>query len=119
MLINVSEPEVGNAWAPMAKTDSGGIAVMHTNSQYQGVPTGKYRIIVDKIETEPSKLGPPPSVDSPGYEAWAQKNADEKLAQYILVETIYSSSQTPHEIEVGKGTNNKTIDVGKAVKIKR
>jgi len=119
VLVNISDTEKGQAWAPMGKTDSSGVAVMMTNAQYNGAAAGKYRIIVDKTETEPSKLGPPPATDSPEYEAWSEKSANEDLTQFSLVETVYSSSETPHEIDVGKGTNEKTVDVGKVVRIKR
>ena len=109
---------IGNAWVPMGKTDANGVAVMQTNAQYPGAAAGKYRIVVEKTETEPSKLGPPPPADSPEYETRSMKNASEDLVQYTLVETVYSSSKTPHEIDVGKGASEKTIDVGKAVKVK-
>jgi len=118
ILVNISDVDKGQAWAPMGRTDSGGVAVMRTNSQYNGAATGKYRIIVEKVETEPSKLGSPPPADTPEYEVWSSKSANENLAQFALVEAVYSSSKTPHEIEVGKGANEKTIDVGKAVRKK-
>ena len=118
ILVNISDTEKGQAWTPAGKTDSNGVAVMRTNSQYNGAATGKYRIIVEKVETEPSKLGPPPSADTPEYEVWSDKIANENLAQFALVEAVYSSSTTPHEIDVGRGANDKTIDVGKAVHVK-
>ena len=118
VLVNISDTDKGQAWAPMGKTDSSGVAVMRTNAQYNGAAAGKYRIIVEKTETEPSKLGPPPPADTPEYEVWSGKNANENLAQFTLVETVYSSSKAPHEIDVGKGSNDKTIDVGKAVRVK-
>jgi len=114
-----SDSAVGNAWTPSGTTDAGGVARMMTNAQYAGAAAGKYRITVEKFETEPSKLGPQPPVDSPEYEAWSHRSASETLTQYALVEAIYSSSQTPHEIEVTKGANDVTIDVGKAVRIKQ
>jgi len=118
VLVNISDTEKGQAWAPMGKTDSSGVAVMRTNAQYNGAAAGKYRIIVEKTETEPSKLGPPPAADSTEYEAWSEKSANENLAQFALVEAVYSSSKTPHEIDIEKGANDKTIDVGKAVRVK-
>lgn len=117
-MVNISDTETGDAWTPAGMTDSSGVAVMRTNNQYDGAAAGTYRIVVEKIETEPSRLGAPPPADSPEYEAWADKSANENLAQYALVEATYSSSKTPHEIEVAKGSNEKTVDVGKAVKIK-
>ena len=118
ILINVSDIATGQAWAPMGKTNSSGVAVMMTNAQYSGAAAGKYQIIVEKRDMEPSKLGPPPAADSPEYDAWSEKRANEDLALLTLIDEVYSSSKTPHEIEVGKGPNEKTIDVGKAVRIK-
>ena len=119
MLINISSTDVGNAWAPMGKTNSNGVAVMQTNAQYSGAAAGKYRIIVDKSEFDPSKVGPHPPIDSPEFAAWERKRDSEVLAEYYLVEAVYSSPQTPHEIDVSKGSNEMTIDVGKAVRIKK
>ena len=118
-MVNLSDAAVGNAWTPSGTTDASGVAQMMTNAQYAGAAAGKYRITVEKFETEPSKLGPQPPVDSPEYEAWSHRSAAETLAQYALVEAIYSSSQTPHEIEITKGANDLTIDVGKAVRIRQ
>jgi len=119
LMTNLSDDAVGKAWTPSGTTDSQGVARMKTNAQYEGVAAGKYRVVVEKFETESSKLGPQPPVDSPEYEAWSHKSASEILAQYALVEVIYSSSKTPHEVEIAKGENNHTVDVGKAVRIKQ
>ena len=118
VLVCISDTAMGNAWTPMGKTDSSGVAVMMTNGTYSGAAAGTYRIIVDKSETEPSKIGPPPPADTPEHEAWSEKIANEDRVQFALVEAVYSSSETPHEIDVGKGANDKTIDVGKAVRVK-
>jgi len=99
-------------------TDSNGVAVIRTNAQYPGAAAGKYRITVEKYEPEQSRLGPPPAPDTPAYARWEERVANEDLGQYSLIEVIYASPETPLEIEVGRGTNDKTIDVGKPVRIK-
>ena len=119
IMTNLSDTAVGTAWTPSGTTDSQGVARMRTNAQHEGAAAGKYRVVVEKFEVEPSKLGPQPPVDSPEYEAWSHKSAEETLARYALVEVLYSSSKTPHEVEITKGENNHTIDVGKAVRIKQ
>ena len=117
-MLNLSDTAGGEAWTPIGTTDAGGVARMMTNAQYYGAAAGRYRITVEKFETEPSKLGPQPPVDTPEYEAWSHRSSMETLSQYALVEVLYSSSRTPHEIEVTKGTNNHTIDVGKAIRVR-
>jgi len=119
MLVNISAADVGNAWTPMGKTDSNGVAVVRTNAQYQGAAAGKYKIIIEKREFDPSKVGPHPPIDSPEFAAWERKRDSEVLAEYDLVEAVYSTPQTPHEIDVRKGTNNLTIDVGKAIRVRK
>lgn len=118
VMIN-SDTTTGEDWTPMGTTDQSGVAVMRTNAQYDGAAVGKYKIVVTKTETEESKLGPPPPPDSPDYDNWAHKNANENIASFNVVEATYSSPKTtPHEIEVTKGSNEVKIDVGKPIRVK-
>ena len=119
MLSNVSDPAIGDAWSAMGRTDSSGVAVIQTNGQYPGAPAGTYKVIVEKINTESAKFGPRPPAGTPELMDWEEKTTfDDTVFRVTLVEPLYSSSKTPHEIEIKKGTNNMSIDVGKAVKIK-
>ena len=121
-MVNLSDEAIGMAWTPIATTDANGVARMMTNAQYDGVAAGKYRIVVEKFESEPSRLGPPPPVDSPEYEAWSHRSAAETRAQYALVNSRYSSSNSPHEVEItrgGRGANDHTIDVGVPVRVRQ
>ncbi|MDR2705158.1 MAG: hypothetical protein LBC02_05200 [Planctomycetaceae bacterium] len=109
----------GKSWIPMGLTDENGVAVMKTNARYNGAPLGKYKILVNKTEREPSKLEPAPPEDSPLYTKWLEKSQEEKLYEFGLVEAIYTDAQkTPHDIEITKNTNQKNVDVGKTVRNK-
>jgi hypothetical protein len=109
----------GKTWTPMGLTDEKGVAVMRTNARYEGVPLGKYKILINKTEQEQSKLGQTPPENSPAYATWITKSQDEKLYEYGLVEPIYNNAEkTPYEIEIGKSANAKSVDVGKAVRVK-
>jgi len=106
-------------WTPMGLTDEKGVAVMRTNARYDGVPLGKYKILINKTEQEQSKAGQAPPENSPAYATWVQKSQDENLYEYGLVDPIYNNAEkTPYEIEIGKGTNEKSVDVGKAMKVR-
>jgi hypothetical protein len=109
----------GKSWVPMGLTDENGVAVIKTNARYNGAPLGKYKILVNKTERETSKFGSPPPEDSPDYARWLEKSQQEKLHEFGLVETIYTDAgKTPHDIEVIKNTNQKSVDVGKSVRNK-
>ena len=109
----------GHAWTPMGVTDAQGKAVMRTQVRYDGAAAGKYKITVAKSEREPSKLGPAPSEDNPAYDEWSRRATEETLQEFSLIDVDCCDPQkTPLEIEVVRGNNAKTIDVGKAVRVK-
>ncbi|MDR1480963.1 MAG: hypothetical protein LBJ00_18725 [Planctomycetaceae bacterium] len=98
-------PEAGH-WNATGSSDTAGVAEMFTSGSYQGVPEGKYRVCVMKIET---LAGKPSEDDSkPG----------EPDRNFNLVDPQYSDTlESPLYIGVVKGTKEYKIDVGKAVKI--
>lgn len=114
------DPAEGQTWLPMAMTDTTGTAVLSTNGRYPGAPLGKYKILVSKRITE--RVGPKPPTDdelSPEYQAWSMMNSGAMVPPTDLVELQYGDAEkTPLEIEVVKGTNELTVDVGKPVKIR-
>ncbi|MDR2441223.1 MAG: hypothetical protein LBE12_17820 [Planctomycetaceae bacterium] len=122
VILHLTDPNTenrGKSWIPMGLTDEKGVAVIKTNARYDGAPLGKYKILVNKTEHETSKLEPAPPEDSPDYARWLEKSRTEKLNEFGLVETIYSDAQkTPHDIEITPNSNQKNIDVGKAVRNK-
>ncbi|MDR0335497.1 MAG: carboxypeptidase-like regulatory domain-containing protein [Planctomycetaceae bacterium] len=105
-------------WRTNGITDANGIVVPFTNGLFEGVPQGKYKVVVSKNEQDNNNHIPPaPSMGESGYEEWMKKYSSKKNATmtYSLIEKQYTSfATTPHEIEVsGKKTIEITIDVGK------
>ncbi|MDR1268523.1 MAG: carboxypeptidase-like regulatory domain-containing protein [Planctomycetaceae bacterium] len=109
-------------WRTSGMTNENGITVPFTNGLFEGVPQGKYKIVVSKNEREEDNNIPStPPMGTPGYEEWLKKYSGKtRVITYSLIEKQYSSfSTTPHEIEVsGKKTIETTIDVGKKVREK-
>jgi hypothetical protein len=107
-------------WYLSGLTDSSGNIDFYTNGRYRGVPAGKYKIVVAKLDTEPSKFPHAPSEDDPQYSKWLEQSQQEVRANFQLIEPIFTKAETTTlEIEV---TNNKetigTFDVGKKVRNK-
>ena len=106
-------------WFPGGQTDASGKVEIYTNGRYKGAPQGKYKIVVTKTEVDPSKLGPAPPDDSPGYGDWLEKSAAEVRHSYSLIEKQYTNVETTTlEIDVAGGKTEKTVDVGKKVRDK-
>jgi hypothetical protein len=110
----------GNTWYAGAQTNAQGVAVMMTQGQYNGTVPGKYKILVRKQETTPSTIVlPDPGKDSAGYAKALELRNKEVRESFNLIDLKYSSvDSTPEEIEIIADKNEKTVDVGKSVKIK-
>jgi hypothetical protein len=111
-----SRPENGQLWFPMGATDSDGKAVVRSNAQYDGAPIGTYKVLVSKTRQKPSKYGLPPPQGTPQYDKWEELVENEFRPWFGFVEKKFSNAaETPYEIEIKKGKNKLTIDVGKPV----
>ena len=109
-----------NQWNAGATTDDKGVAVVHTLGQYAGAVPGKYKVIITKRESEKSGLtAPDPNTDPQGYAKYMEESKKVKLATYDLIDPKYSKGTTPEEVEIVQGNNEKTIDVGAAVRVKK
>ena len=109
-----------NQWNAGAATDEKGIAAVLTSGQYLGAVPGKYKVIITKRESEKSGLtAPDPNADPQGYAKYMEESKKLKLATYDLIDPKYSKGTTPEEIEIVQGKNEKTIDVGEAVRVKK
>jgi len=107
-------------WNAGAITDSSGNAHIKTLQKYDGVVPGKFMIIITKTESDESKLtAPDPNSDPEGYSKYMAESQKEKIASYNLIDPKYSKSTTPEKIEIVQGKNEKTIEVGPAVRVKR
>ncbi|MDR0609361.1 MAG: carboxypeptidase-like regulatory domain-containing protein [Planctomycetaceae bacterium] len=96
-------------YSAAAVTGADGNALMKTYG-FEGVPVGKYKVVVTKIISEAAE-----------YKLNESTGKEEAInsKRYRLIEPQFTSAKTtPHEIEItGKEKNiTKTFDVGKAVK---
>jgi hypothetical protein len=107
-------------WYPGGLSDESGTVVLYTNGRYKGAPEGKYKVVVTKMETDPSKLGPAPSEDDPKYGEYMEKSANEKRDTYTLIDKDFGDAKrTTLEVEIKKSSSEvPKLDVGKKVKIK-
>ena len=110
----------GGSWRTAGTTDSAGVVVPMTNGQFEGVPEGKYKVVVTKTEQDASSIPPAPEAGAPGYDEWMQKYAmTEGPARYSLIEKPFTAAKTTTlELEVSGKSVEKTIDVGKKVREK-
>jgi hypothetical protein len=85
-------------WTFAGQTNAAGQVTLYAHGQYPGVPAGKWKVTVTKLQT-------------------AEKNG---LAWSVsLVELSYNTpAATPLDMEIVKGRNAYTFDCGKAVNIK-
>lgn len=103
-------------WYAGGVTDQNGVCVLQTQAKYPGVVSGKFKVTVSKMETEPSQYGGDPA---PGKseEEWNTLRGNEVLKSWRLVGKEYSSSSTSTlTLEVTTGKNAETFDVGKAIR---
>jgi len=113
--------ESTNSWNAGGMTDATGKASLLTLTKYDGVVPGKYYVIVTKNESDKSKITPPdPETDPQGYAKYMDESGKEQLASYDLIDPKFGKiSPTAETVDVVAGKNEKTIDVGKAVRQKR
>lgn len=86
-------PVAESRWGIGGVTDARGVAEIATGGFYPGVPEGKYKVTVKKTELTET--------------------------EYIsVVDTKFEDEAgTPLEIEIAKGKNQKTFEVGPAVRV--
>ena len=114
--------DASNSWNAGAVTDASGKASLKTLNKYEGVVPGKYRIVVTKRESDESKFTSPPdqATDPQGYAKFIQDSMREKLDSYDLIDPKFGKIGNDTEvIDVVAGKNEKTVDVGNAVRQKR
>ena len=112
--------DAANRFFAGARCDAKGIGVLRTHGKYPGVAPGKYKVVITKRYTDPSKIpSVDPEKDPAGYSKAMEDAAKEVLNSYDLIDPKFAAAKTtPEEIEVAGAKIDKTIDVGKAVKEK-
>jgi len=110
-----------NPWSASATTDATGKANIKIQGRYVGAVPGKYHVLVTKSETDESKFViPDATADPAGYAKYMNEGSGEVLNTYDLIDPKFNQLTANTEtIEVVAGKNEKTIDVGAAVRIMR
>ena len=117
--VSLIDPSGNRQWVPGGLSDANGTIELYTNGRYKGAPEGKYKVVVTKTETDPSKLGEAPSPEDPKYGEYMNQMLGERLDTYTLVEKQFTDvKNTPLEVEIKKGEKSHKFEVGAKVKIK-
>lgn len=108
-------------WIVGGVSNARGIAEIYTHGKYKGAPIGQYKVTVSKLEVDSP---PPPSADSPDYEKQYQRYLREldrnPPPMYDLVDLNFGKSdKTPLTLDIKRGKNTHSLDVGKPVRILR
>lgn len=106
-------------WSSGGRTNAQGMARVKTHGQFDGVPTGKYKVIVKKTVTEGE--APPPM----GTDAESQRIYDEYMSSgnkqkfFNVVDAKFNSVKTtPLGVDVAEQKlNATTVDIGAEVKV--
>ncbi|MDR1270378.1 MAG: carboxypeptidase-like regulatory domain-containing protein [Planctomycetaceae bacterium] len=116
-IVTLYSTESNFKWSVGGGTDENGQVVLMTNGRYAGVPEGKYKITVDKVVQNSPPI--PKESELPEDEKQRQKifNDIDKQTTItrIVDEKFLDEKKTPLELEVVKGKNKQTFDLGKPV----
>ncbi|MDR2439017.1 MAG: hypothetical protein LBE12_06580 [Planctomycetaceae bacterium] len=98
----------GSPWTVGGSTDATGTVAFKTHGKFVGVPSGKYKVTVSKVERE--EVGPPPK----------NMYKSQEIVMYDLIDPIYSNPKTtPLEIEVLPDKKFlESFDLGKKIRVK-
>ena len=112
--------DASNSWNAGGITNTSGNAALKTLTRYDGVVPGKYYVIIKKLLVDENKNTPNKETDPAGYAKWLEESARDTFAGYDLIDPKFSKiSPDAETIEVVEGKNEKSTDIGKAVKIER
>lgn len=106
--VSLFSAEGKSTWNIGGTTDKQGRVAPFTHGRYSGVPAGKYKVCIFKIETVSNRKDG--EQDDKGYTP-----SDE----YDLVDTkLKDPAMTTLTLEVKQGKNDITLDTGKAIRKK-
>lgn len=101
-------------WSAGGRTDAQGTVQLVTEGKYPGVPEGKYKVTVSKVEEPNIEL--PSETDSAEYQ---KKVKEIENNTFNLVEKNFGNiSSTPLTIDVSSATDTHTLDVSPGVREK-
>jgi uncharacterized lipoprotein YajG len=115
ILFNLDVPQA--PWVVGGVTDSNGVCTLKTLGKFNGAPVGKYKITVIKTTTTPSETSklPVPTDQQAQEEYYAKIQKEEKHYNHVNLKYQLPTT-TDLEIEIIAGKNEKTFDVGEAIK---
>jgi hypothetical protein len=116
-IITLYSTEPNFKWSVGGGTDENGQLIPMTHGRYAGVPEGIYKITVDKVIRNSPPI--PAESELPEDEKQRQKIFDAIEKQTIITrivdEKFLDAKKTPLELNVVKGKNKQTFDLGKPV----
>ena len=110
--------ESGNKWSSGGMSDANGLVRLRTHGKFDGVPVGKYKVVIQKQITEGKTDSAPMHASPQEIAEFERRRKANPPRTYNLVETVFTSPQTTTlEINVEKKSKNPlTLDAGKAVR---
>ncbi len=114
--ISLKSLDSNNKWTCGGITGANGVATLVTHGQYKGVAVGKYKVAVSKKVGEGDP--PPPSpIDEESARVWKEyQDSGKTYEEFNVVDPIFGIIETTTlEVEVVKGKNELSVDVGSAV----
>ncbi|MGL4594780.1 MAG: hypothetical protein ACRCUY_08650 [Thermoguttaceae bacterium] len=123
-----SEDDPNFAWGAVGRSDASGNATVAAKGMYNGAVAGRYKVVVSKFEMasmpDPYADAPDIKTDFEAYQGWLMKN-EAKIAaaqrkepkSYTLIDPIFASRDTTTlSVEITKGKNRHTVDVGQPIR---
>jgi hypothetical protein len=106
--ISLYDNHLSNKWSIGGITNTSGTAVIQTHGQFSGVPSGKFKVVLSKTESEGGS--------EVNESITTQKS--ETIRIYSLVDKKYlEESTTPLEINIENKSVVKTFEIGTANRI--
>jgi len=107
-------------WSSGGVTDKNGVVKLRTMGQYDGVPLGKYKVGVRKIEFPDIAPPPEPSVMSTADEKNEYNRIMKEIEDntFIFVDERFSIGKSQLEVEITPSNLKGTVDVSPAIRVK-
>jgi hypothetical protein len=101
--ISLYDNHISNKWSIGGITNTSGVAVIRTHGQFAGVPSGKFKVVLSKIESEG---------ETEVNESMTTRKS-ETVRIYSLIDKKYlEESTTPLEIIVENKSVSETFEIG-------
>jgi hypothetical protein len=98
-------------WIAGGGTNASGEATIVTFGKYKGAVPGNYKVLISKIINERDESKRPADINSQEFQKWYSG-----ATVIQLVNLRFTDDSTPEQMEVIKGKNKKTIDVGAEIR---